>query len=228
MKIEAVVVSLNYGDYLAHTLESLMAFADAVQVVTSPDDDATMRVSYAHKTTLLTTRAFQQYGGTVNKGAAINEGLGWLKRQDWLLIIDADIYVPSTLRGFIESARLDESRLYGVDRRNCAGYDNFLRCRESGEWGTLPLMRRVSISGGQPPPGYFQLFHSSMIPHGPWYEDTYRYADRTDMTFARRFDRREYLPAWVVHLDAGTDHAGGTNWRGRKSPPFGLRESRLT
>ena len=221
MKISAVVTCLNYGDYLAHTVESLKEFADELMIVTSPDDIETTRVCLQHKLTPLVTRAFQQYGGPFNKGAAINEGLGWLKREDWLLIVDADILIPSTLRPFLESHPLDPTRLYGVDRKNCLGYDSFLRCRESEAWDTLPLMRRVTISGGFPPPGYFQLFHSSMIPHGPWYEDTYRYADRTDMTFARRFDRREYLPAWVVHLDAGTNHVGGTNWRGRKSPSFG-------
>lgn len=232
MNIETLITCRGYADYLSHTLRSAVQFSDEVMVITSQDDVETSnfvfhsrfpveRLGGSRGASCVMTSAFDYCGGPFNKGAAINEGLQGMRRADWVLILDADILIPPGLRQFLESGKLDPEKLYGIDRRNCPGFGTLEHCLETRGFANLPLMPRVSILGAEPPPGYFQLFHTSAMPHGPWYEDTYPYADRTDMTFARRFARYEYLPSWVVHLDTGTEsHTGGANWRGRKTPRF--------
>ena len=219
-KIEVVIPCRNYGDFLFFTLPwSLKAFDD-VLVVTSHEDVETQRVCDYYHARCLVTDAFDRCGGPLNKGAAINEGLSSLPRNDWLLLLDADILTPPHLRSFLDAETLCEDKLYGVDRRNCNGWPTLQKIL-SGEsfFGSLPLLPRIRLSGGEPPVGYFQLFHTSYLPAAPWYEDSHQYADRTDAIFARLFDRRGYLPTWVVHLDQGL-HTGGKNWQGRKSLRF--------
>lgn len=219
MKIEAVTACLNYADYLHHAMPRTVEAVDRLVVVTGPEDEETQAVCEHHGVDCVVTDAFRRYGSEFNKGAALNEGLAVLDRDDWLLIVDADILIPEHVRGFLEGADLDAGQLYGADRRNCRGLATLRECCEAGGFQHLPMMDRVNINGGFPPVGYFQLWHSSLVGHGPWYEDHYPYADRTDVTFAKRFERRKYLPTWVVHLDVD-GHAGGTNWRGRVSERF--------
>lgn len=228
MKIEAVIACLNYGDFLYYTLPWAKHALDGIVVVTSQEDMETQQVCEFYDVRCLPTDAFVRYGGPLNKGAAINEGLAVLDRDDWLLILDADILLPLHVRPFLERAELNPIYLYGVDRRNCDGLPLLNKAIEEwGDFDNLPMMNRVNICGGNPPVGYFQLFHSSAIPHGPWYEDHYGFADRTDAIFSKRFDCRQYLDTWVVHLDNG-GHVGGPNWRGRTSPRFvGEAELRL-
>lgn len=219
MKIEAVVACLHYADFLHHALPDTAQSVDRLVVVTSPEDSETQSVCLHHGIECVVTDAFQLFGGPFNKGAALNKGLDRLDRDDWLLITDADILIPQSTRDFLESANLDSGMLYGVDRRNCRGLNTLHRCRELQRFDHLPVMPRINVSGGCPPAGYFQLWHSDVIGHGPWYEDHYGFADRTDLTFAKRFERRQYLDSWVVHLDVD-GHAGGKNWRGRVSDRF--------
>lgn len=213
MKIEAVVVSRNYGDFLHYTLPHTKAFLADFVVVTSPDDQETRAVCQFHGARCIVTDVFDRAGGPFNKGAAINQGLLALCRDAWLLIMDADILVPPHVRPFLEEQELDQTCIYGVDRRNCDG----LEALKSGT--VFPMMKRVQVYGAEPPPGYFQLWHSTVFPHGPWYDDSYVFADRTDVCFAKSFSLRQYLKTWVLHLDKGR-HAGGVNWRGRESPRF--------
>jgi len=220
MKIEAVVVCRDYADFLHYTLPWTKQAVDNLVIVTSEEDEETQRVCEFHDVRCLVTDAFEKYRGELNKGAAINEGLSTLDRNDWLLILDADILIPPHVRPFLESSALNTKSLYGVDRRNCDG-KVILDEVTGGSWGFdhLPLLDRVSIYGGYPPVGYFQLFHSCEHGHAPWYDELYPYADKTDAVFAKSFNMRGYLKTWVVHLDNG-GHVGGQNWKGRESPRF--------
>lgn len=215
MKLSVLTVCLNYADFLRYTLPNTSRLCDHVLVVTSVDDVETQAVCRRVGVEFLATDAFFQNRAMFNKGAAINEGLSALTREDWVLILDADILLRDENREFLDQAELDVRCIYGADRLDCPSYEAF----ERGEWETLQVMDRVAVAGTFTPLGYFQLFHTSAKPVGPWYETHYRYADRTDLTFAKSFDRRRYLPMQVVHLDGS--HAGGANWRGRTSPKFG-------
>lgn len=221
MNIEGVIICRDYADFLHYTLPHTMGFLSEFVVVTSPEDRETQQVCEYHGARMLVTDAFVRYGGPFNKGAAINEGLSVLPLSEWALIMDADILVPAHVRPYLEGAELRQDCIYSVDRRNCDGLENLNRPE------LCPVMKRISLFGAQPPAGYFQLWHSSFMPHGPWYEEHYGFADRTDMNFAKRFPRREYLETWVLHLDNG-GHVGGVNWKGRVSERFvGEDELRL-
>jgi len=220
MNVETVIVCRDYSDYLKRTLPWTVCFSSRVVVVTSPEDLETQKVCESFAVESLKTEAFQYGGGPFNKGAAVNVGLSALSRRDWLLILDADIIIPNHVSLVLRESTLDTEKLYGVDRRVCNS-DVMLNYVTAGkmDFFYLPLMKRIRLCGGEPPAGYFQLFHSSAMPCGPWYEETHGGADRTDVLFSKRFPKRDYLDTWVVHLDCG-GHTGGVNWRGRKSPVF--------
>lgn len=214
MIIEAVVTCLNYSDYLEHTLPWNLQTIDRVVVVTSPKDTKTPEIARGMGAECLITDAFYRYKSEMNKGAAINEGLKTLRRKDWLLLLDADIIVPPSVRKSLEESSLDHECLYGIDRCNCEDFSSVSPVLDETGFDQFSPMRRISIFGQTPPIGYFQLWHSAMIGFGPWYEETHNFADRTDVTFSKRFDKRTFLGGRVVHLDVH-QHSGGVSWRGR-------------
>ena len=90
-RLEAVVICVDYADYLAETLPFLLPHVDDVVVVTTPDDGRTHRVCKRHGVRFLPTRCFYREGEPFNKARGINYGLANLKLDGWVLHIDADI-----------------------------------------------------------------------------------------------------------------------------------------
>lgn len=216
---EIVLTCLGYADFLFFILPFAKSFAARVVVVTSPEDRETIAVCEHHGVVCVPTLAFFVGGGKFNKGAALNAGITHLERKSWVLIMDADILIPPGVRESLSSQNLRTDTIYGADRSNCDGLDTFRDCQRRGSFVGLPTLARFGLQYGTPPLGYFQLWHGSQRPHGPWYEESHTGADRTDILFCRSFDRREYLPINVVHLDTDR-HSYGKNWLGRTSPRF--------
>src|SRR5690348_8821234 len=102
MNIECVVVSVNYGDFLAHTLPYNKHLFNKMVVVTSAVDSRTRRVWDFHNVECQTTDEFYADGGPFNKGRGINVGLRALARTDWLVHMDADIVLPPLARHYFE------------------------------------------------------------------------------------------------------------------------------
>ena len=241
MKIEAVIVSKGYGDFLAHTLPDNLNHLDDVVVVTSHDDVETQKVCARLSVDCLRTDCFTEGGDAFNKGRAINMGLAALRKRDWLLHIDADILLPHRYREMLEKAHLDPKNIYGCDRVNIYGFENYMALKpklvphHSDKWfvdpgfchhkdlpaGTRLGARVVHMEHGFVPIGFHQLWHASQ---GRQYNYKLGAAAGADVLFPAQWPRRNrvLLPEVVVyHLDSEPIHGIGTNWKGRKSRPFG-------
>jgi hypothetical protein len=238
MRIEAVTVCSNYADFLAETVDSVLAVVDDWVVVTTPGDEATKRLCKRRGLRCLPTEVFARDGGGFNKARGINYGLSHLSGSDWILHIDADVWLPPGTRHHLLHAELDRANIYGIDRLNCVGYEAwraFLlqhRVEPQYEWSCLvkplsvpklPLGARIAHRdyGGYCPLGFFQLWHGSA---GKSYPITYRGdAEHTDVLHALQWPRprRALLPeVLAVHLESEPAPMGA-NWKGRSTKPFG-------
>ena len=241
MYLEAVVVCVNYSDFLAQTLPENRTMFDNMVVVTSLTDLDTVRICNKYNVRCIQTNAFYENSEVFNKGAGINVGLKALNRSGWVLHLDADIYLPPLTRYVMRKAHLDPSRIYGADRLMCPDYNSWVEYRENWrsvheDWSFthLDLFRTGSrivqygdfLEDGEPdgwvPIGYFQLWN----PKGSGvytYPGEHGAADRSDVLHAKRWSRanRVLIPELVViHLES-EECVMGTNWNGRKTRKFG-------
>jgi len=233
MKLEAVITCVNYGDFLAHTLPYNKAQFDNLVVVTAPTDNLTRRVCEFHHVTCILTDEYQAHWGKFRKGAGINVGLKALECSDWIVQLDADMAMPPMFRRVIETADLDKSCLYGIDRFMVPSFDawlQFMTCpalqHENGSWihtEAFPLGTRVWLphTGGYVPIGFFQLWNKAAGVEA--YPATHDTAARGDIQFAQLWPRnkRHMLPEIIgYHLESeAATH--GANWNGRVTNRFG-------
>lgn len=243
MHLEAVIVCLNYSDFLAETLAHNVQFFDDVVVMTDHNDIETHRLCERLSVEHVKTDSFYHEGNKFNKGRAINLGLGHLQKKDWLLHIDADIYLPHRFRKMLDKTGLNPKNIYGADRVNVYGWEAWRGLKPrlvphyQDHWFVDPGFchqwhgktpegikfgaRVVHKEQGWVPIGYFQLWHTSA---------PYRYnyklgcAAGADVWFPSQWPRenRILMPEVVVyHLDSELEHKKGLNWKGRQSQRFG-------
>lgn len=244
MYLEAVVVCVNYSDFLAHTLPANRSMFNNMVVVTDMKDESTFAICNKYNVRCIRTDAFYE-NGSFNKAAGINEGLKALNQTDWVIHLDADILLPPLTRYILDKTPLDPAKIYGIDRLMCPSYTDWIKFYEGTEsvhegWAFTHLnhfpggSRLVQYGeflpkgegdpDGWVPIGFFQMWRPQAIGHAP-YPEKHGAADRTDVQHAKRYDRahRELLPEIVaIHLESEVAPMG-VNWSGRKTASFELQ-----
>ena len=232
MKIEAVIVCVDYADFLAETLPQNLPHFDRVTVITAPRDVETQDLCRKLSVPYHATDLFTKDGDSFNKARGIDFGLGYLRWNDWIVHLDADTFLPPMTRKWLEWRPLDTESIYGIDRVNCigheawrahlnqhhTGHDYMCRVRVPQE---MQLLDRIALReyGGYIPIGFFQMWHGST---GRRYPIAKGDAEHTDVLHAIQWDetRRHLIPEVVaVHLQSANSPLGA-NWRGRKTPRF--------
>ena len=134
MRIEAVMVCIGYGDFLAVTASENQHLLDDLVVVTSPDDDETREVCRRYSLRHVLSEDHRR-GGPFNKARLIQRGFDQIGARDWVLHLDADIVLPRQFRTLLEMADPDERAIYGADRCNLVGFEAWQRLkRDKGSW----------------------------------------------------------------------------------------------
>jgi hypothetical protein len=234
MIIEAVLVCVNYSDFLAHTLPSTRSQFDKLVVVTDTKDLKTKKLCEFYNVECVQTDVFYEDGNSFNKGKGINKGLEKLALDGWVVHIDSDIFLPPQTRGILENLPLEGDKIYGADRLMCPSYEKwekFIR-RPSpiqDSWifihtDAFPMGVRLAEyktpQGGYEPIGYFQMWNPKKS--GIFrYPTEHGFADRTDVLHCKKWPRkkRELLPEIVViHLES--EKGLGLNWKGRVTQEF--------
>ena len=240
MKIEAIITSVDYADFLAETLPYNIPHFDRILVITSKADAETQELCRKLSVPYYATDIFYKDGSAWNKARGIDFGLGYLRWNDWVVHLDADLMLPSSTRRWLETRPMDEESIYGIDRVELIGWDEWQKFRHAnhsghdymcrtvvpGE-GKFPMLNRIAIRdyGGYIPIGYFQMWNGK---HGRRYPIARGDAEHTDVLHAIQWDEteRHLIPEIVgVHLQS-KNVSLGTNWKGRKSPRFGPGESK--
>jgi hypothetical protein len=240
MRIEAVTVCVGYSDFLGQTAKHNRHIFDRWVVVTHPDDKPTIECCKVHNLHALTSAEFSG-PGKFNKGRAIALGMNQLATDGWICHLDGDVVLPRDTRRQFELACLDPTCLYGVDRVCLHSWDEWQQLESSdylhaqhghhlvslfppvGEMGCRIVRGRF----GYVPIGYMQLWHGGEGVHSGmrWkdYQDTDDDAAHSDIKFALQWDRgkRVLIPEVIaVHLESERVPYG-TNWKGRRTKPFG-------
>lgn len=241
MFIEAVVVCVNYSDFLAYTLPANKSQFNNMVVVTDTADMGTVSLCEKYNVRCIQTDAFYENGEKFNKAAGINVGLQALQRKEWVVHLDADIFLPPLTRYILEKTPLDRFKIYGIDRLMCSSYDDWIEYAEGPRsvhehWAfthlnLFPTGSRLvqygdyldeDVPDGWVPIGFFQMWYPSAT-NTHVYPGQHGAADRTDVLHAKQYNRahRELIPELVaIHLDS-EEVAMGTNWSGRKTARFG-------
>lgn len=228
MKTTAVTLCLGQADFLFQTAARNRAELDDMWVLTDEKDIQTLRVCDA----LGLNRYFikEPYkSGIVSAGVAINEWLAYgplnnlvspPAEADWLLFLDADVWLPPGYRAELQSCS-DRQGLYWVGRRMVINPTQW-RAFSPMTGGNWPAIEREVREEWDPGIGFFQMFHSSMLPQlghdvynmkvFPEHMVTGR--PGADREFATKFGRWHRLPKPVYHLgmpgklNRGRDHPG--------------------
>lgn len=239
MKLQAVTVSVNYSDFLIHTLEENHKLFDKWVIVTDLKDQDTFELCRNYPNVVcIQTDIFYTNGARFNKFAGINLGLEQIDADAWVLFLDSDIVLHEKLTWVLENINLDPTCIYGVDRVNCQGFeawdkykqtrdlvvDNWLLTDAFFKFGARLVHYYGYENGdgkfaGWNPLGFFQLAHRSSFVSYPAFATG---ADHCDLTFARLFPRekRVHIPeVLVIHLESLEAHKS-VNWYGRVSRPF--------
>lgn len=231
MFIEAVTVCVNYGDFLVHTLPHNKKHFNKYVVVTSTSDTFTKKICDFFEVECVQTDVFYSDGQSFNKAKGINEGIKRLIQTDWIVHLDADIYLTPNFKTSIVDKELNKSCLYGMDRLMCNSYEEWMDflsnpltmydgLTEKFKLGTRFVCPKDK---GYIPLGYFQLWNcraTGIIE----YPDGHDKADFTDLQFSKQWpkSKRNLIgDNFVIHLDSEPQSTMGANWSGRKTPLFG-------
>lgn len=240
MKITAVTVSVNYPDFLKHTLKENHKLFDKWIVITDLKDEETVKLCKEYENVVVARTDVFYTKGIFNKYAGINEGLKLVTEDDeWILFLDSDIVLHYETRRVIENVAKDKTCIYGMDRLNCVGLDQYKdynkgkgileeswKLMTAGlEFGTR-LVHHYGHEGengrfeGWRPLGFFQLCYNGSFESYP--QDSLG-ADHCDLEFPRIYFSREkriLIPElFCIHLESERANKG-VNWYGRKSLPF--------
>jgi hypothetical protein len=233
MKLEGVIVCVNYSDFLSHSILFNKPVFDRLVVVTSPKDKETQKLCEFHHVMCVITDKFYENGSKFNKGKGINEGFKQLEMTDWVVHMDADIVLPPKTRIILESIALDKNFIYGIDRMMCPSFESWLKFlrhpvlqHETEVYihaKAFPLGTRIMYpTEGYIPLGFFQMFNCNG--KTITYPEEHTDAGRSDLLFAMRWprDRRAMLPELIgIHLESMSGMMGA-NWNGRTTPDFSL------
>jgi GR25 family glycosyltransferase involved in LPS biosynthesis len=206
-KIDVVIVSVDYNDFLQITLQNNIKTFDNITVVTSSNDLECQKICKDFGVKCIITDRMYENGDKFNKGKAINDGIKSIVNPDWILLLDADIIVPNEFKTSFEC--IDDSVLYVCDRIMCKDFECYNRLKSG-----LINTSTVELSKGL---GYFHLFNYKS---GIKFPETSDNAAGSDISFRNKFTNRVNTKIPVIHLGEAYQ-----NWTGRKSRNFITGES---
>jgi hypothetical protein len=201
-KIDVVIVSVNYNDYLEITLPLNLKIFNNITIVTTKEDKNCIEICEKYNVNIVLTERLYENGAEFNKGKAINDGIESLEDPDFILLLDSDIIVTEP----IDIDSLQNNVLYYCDRINLEKYEDY----ESFLSGNTKY--NLESSG---PIGYFQLFDYKKYLKVGKYPIGSSDASWSDVKFSRYITKQSKLIHPVLHLGQT-----GINWKGRVSSNF--------
>lgn len=237
MKIDAVICSVNYGDFLNWCLQSCRNTFDRLVVVTSKADEETKKICKYWFVECIETDIFYKDGAKFNKGLGIQLGLDFLGSDDWSVTMDADIVLPPRFNEFIRARKFKKDCIYGIDRVDVKDWDTWMNFITNpypqqyigSTWfpQSLPLMYRVVQGYSYSPVGFYQMWHSQCKYAEGGYPINSNSAADSDLRFAMKFpsENRLLIPELYVYHLSSESCSIGANWEKRTTKKFGPKES---
>jgi GR25 family glycosyltransferase involved in LPS biosynthesis len=199
-KIDVVIVSVNYNDYLVLSLMNSIKLFENIHVVTSKDDFLCHRICEKFSVNCIKTDIMYENNAKFNKGKAINLALDSLKEESFVLILDADIIVSDK----IDLKELNTDTIYGTGRYFINNYEELLEYESTSNLENVLYEEFRGI-------GFFQLFYNT----GQKYPETFDDAGWSDIVFRDGFKNKKELNNIILHLGRCNK-----NWQGRVTNRF--------
>jgi hypothetical protein len=207
-KVDVIIVSVDYNDFLPITLENNIKIFDSITVVTSINDEECQKICQDFNINCVVTERMYENEASFNKGKAINDGIKSLLNPNWILLLDADIIVPETFHESFEDNYTNINSLYVCNRVMFKEYQSYLDWQSgSGIKGQVSSLNGI---------GYFQLFNiNSNCLQRIIYPENSNNAAGSDISFRNRFTEKVDLKIESIHLGISYQ-----NWNGRETPEF--------
>ena len=200
-KLDVVIVSVNYNDFLLISLENNSKIFENITVITSSNDFLCQKICEKFKVKCIVTDVMYEDGALFNKGKAINEGIRSIVDPDYILLLDADIVVMEK----IDAYSLEDDVFYTSDRYMVNNFDSY-QSYISGD-----LDKDSFLLDDDKGYGFFQLFNYIQDIKYPEFSND---ASTDDIIFRDSFNLRKSIEKTILHL--GLD----SNWKGRCSKSF--------
>lgn len=145
--ITALLVSVNYSDYLEVALSYNTKQFDKIIVLTIESDKACQEVCSKHsnvKCLVYSDEILKKNGAKFNKGAIMNKGLEYLnsiKYSDWLVLTDSDIIFPENFKDLLLSKNKDLNILFSMKRKCCVDSKTLKEYSETKNDTLLEIVR---------------------------------------------------------------------------------------
>ena len=195
----AITVCIDYADYLAYTLPNNRQLFSKYYIVTERRDTETVRIAAMHDCIVLYTDITKANGANFNRSGMIHSAQKFVHanhNMSWIVILDADIYLPADLWTHINVSSLNKNGIYGISRKTYTTYTDYVSDSPAS-----------SDTCGLGVVGYFQLYWNKSKYYEPWSAN----CSRSDLIFMHLFSPIVgYKDIFCFHF--GEKH---TNWNGR-------------
>ena len=230
--IAALLVSVNYNDYLEISLSHNNKHFQKFVVVTTTSDTKCQQIcsSYSNVVCVVVSDDVLKTNNRVfNKGALLNKGfeyldsIGW---SQWVVITDADIIFPDNITELILKQIPLRNILYSMYRKHLHTFESYKKYFDEHDSTCLQDGGTLETCGWPIAIGYCQIFRYTI---NKYRYDEYNDADNSDLRFIKYFSTQDrwYPDSPAVKLLSNQDtdfviHIGETkiNWKGRKSVNF--------
>jgi len=199
-RLDVVIVSVNYNDFLLLSLKNNIKLFENIHVVTSKDDFLCHKICEKFKVNCIKTDIMYEGGSKFNKGKAINLALNYIKEPSFVLILDADIIVENK----IDLNELREDTIYSTGRYYINNYEQLKEYESNSDIQNFLYEEFRGI-------GFFQLFYND----GQKYPESFDDAGWSDLVFRDGFKNRKELNNIILHLGQCSK-----NWQGRITDRF--------
>jgi len=223
MKIEAVTVCMNYGDFLAYSMPLNKPHFDNWIIITTPEDKYTQDICNYYGVKFITSYSAKLYAGEFHKGECVTEGIAELEKSDWVTLIDADTILQPNFRQTMEilnlGDELDKSCLYTIDRVRFETFEEWMEFHSHPSYNMLNRARDGRFCLPQfVPTGFFQMWNVKETGIIQYIHEWMKVGGE-DIRFAFLWPRnkRIFIPETVCYHIASSPEC---NWLGRKSKPF--------
>lgn len=197
--IVVIVVAVNYADKLKYTLANNVPFFRKYIVITSPEDIETQQLckQYNNVVTCYISSNVYKDGAKFNKSGLIHDVQSQVHVQqpnDWILLLDADIMLPSNFDTLMENQWLDTTALYSLKRKDYDTYDDFINTRNAKDY-VINFM------------GFMQLYFDKSKLYAPISAS----CRESDWDFCNSFHTHRFLDenAYVTHLGRDNENHFG-------------------
>jgi lipopolysaccharide biosynthesis glycosyltransferase len=206
MDIIGITVCFNYDDYLRQTITHNDRLFKKWYIITDPSDTSTIDCCKDHTNIeIIFYDKFHQNTAKFNKSGALRTAQETIHKahpNDWVMILDADILIPSTVQ------EVCKAKVGHLTRD-----DHIYTLRRVDFVDAVAYESQRGLAYNYFMAGYCHMYFDKSKFYPPFSMD----ASECDVTFKDMFGHKKYISQelYVHHL--GTH---GSNWQGRISPPW--------